>query len=118
MKYEIHQIVLPEWMCHDVNRNGHAAVAGTYPIYKTYLDAIMGRWTQGTLIHYTHVATIDADSLDDVFRVGNIGPEEQIERHGRMHSVSVGDVVGDESGVLHFCAPIGWEVVQDYRSAA
>ena len=39
---------------------------------------------------YDHVADIEATDLHDVFRVGNVGPEEAITRHAQMHSISVG----------------------------
>ena len=40
-------------------------------------------------------AYITADDLDEVFEIGNIGPEYNIERVGPMHSISVGDVIVD-----------------------
>ena len=43
--------------------------------------------------YYTHVSNITAESLENVFTVGNMGPEENIERLSRMYSVSVGDIV-------------------------
>jgi hypothetical protein len=39
--------------------------------------------------------SLDAKTLDDVFTVGNIGPESKIERVESMHSVSVGDIIQD-----------------------
>ena len=44
---------------------------------------------------YRMVALIDGKSLDDVFSIGNIGPESKIERVEPMHSVSVGDIIED-----------------------
>jgi hypothetical protein len=44
---------------------------------------------------YRMVALVDAKTLDDVFNVGNIGPESKIERVESMHSVSVGDIIQD-----------------------
>jgi len=44
---------------------------------------------------YRMVALVDAKTLDDVFNVGNIGPESKIERVEPMHSVSVGDIIQD-----------------------
>jgi hypothetical protein len=41
------------------------------------------------------VALIDGETLDDVFTIGNIGPESKIERVEPMHSVSVGDIIQD-----------------------
>ena len=43
-----------------------------------------------------HVATIEAVDLNAVFEIGNIGPEDKIERLAPMHSISVGDVIVDE----------------------
>jgi hypothetical protein len=44
---------------------------------------------------YRMVALVNAKTLDDVFNVGNIGPESKIERVESMHSVSVGDIIQD-----------------------
>jgi len=46
---------------------------------------------------YSHVANIEASDLDEVFEIGNIGPERKIERLAPMHSVSVGDVITVDS---------------------
>jgi hypothetical protein len=61
---------------------------------------------------YKPVANIWAESLGLVFDIGNIGPEKYIERLAPMHSVSVGDVIVDESGRAHFVAPVGFEPVK------
>ena len=44
---------------------------------------------------YRMVALIDGKTLDDVFHIGNMGPESKIERVESMHSVSVGDIIQD-----------------------
>jgi hypothetical protein len=44
---------------------------------------------------YRMVALIDGETLDDVFAIGNMGPESKIERVEPMHSVSVGDIIQD-----------------------
>ena len=44
---------------------------------------------------YRMVALIDGKTLNDVFEIGNIGPETSIERIEPMHSVSVGDIIQD-----------------------
>jgi len=48
------------------------------------------------LTAYEEVCVIEAETLDEVFEIGNIGPEEKIERLNRMHSISVGDVITNE----------------------
>ena len=68
--------------------------------------------------YYEHVSNITADSLEGVFHVGNMGPEENIERFAPMHSVSVGDVVMDEDGMYHMVASFGFEPVDLSEEAA
>ena len=60
---------------------------------------------------YTGVAQIEATCLDEVFQVGNIGPESQITRLGRMASISVGDLIEDEDGNRHVVANFGFKEV-------
>ena len=60
---------------------------------------------------YTGVAKIEATCLDQVFEIGNIGPESQITRLGRMASVSVGDLIEDEDGNRHVVANFGFKEV-------
>ncbi len=61
------------------------------------------------------VARVDARSMDEVFRIANFVCEEDaslIEVVGKMHSLSVGDIVcnldTDESFV---CASFGWKKI-------
>ena len=61
---------------------------------------------------YDFVATIEANDLDDCFEVGNIGPEENIERFSQMHSISVGDVILDEDGNMWLTATVGFQPVR------
>ena len=60
---------------------------------------------------YTAVSFIEATCLDEVFQVGNIGPESQITRLGRMASISVGDLIEDEDGNRHAVANFGFKEV-------
>ena len=60
---------------------------------------------------YTGVAQIEATCLDEVFQVGNIGPESQITRLDRMASGSVGDLIEDEDGNRHVVANFGFKEV-------
>jgi hypothetical protein len=61
--------------------------------------------------YYTHVANITADTLEGVFHVGNMGPEENIERMSRMHSISVGDIVETSDGKQSVVANFGFKEV-------
>lgn len=58
---------------------------------------------------YALVASIEAEDLEDVFRIGNIGPEENITRYEPMHSLSVGDIVVDvETGLGYYVDSFGF----------
>ena len=59
---------------------------------------------------YTHVANIVADDINHAFEVGNIGPEDRIERLAQMRSVSVGDVLVDSEGAW-LVMPVGYREV-------
>jgi len=60
---------------------------------------------------YTAVSYIEANDLDQVFEIGNIGPETNIIRLNRMSSVSVGDLIEDEDGNRHVVASFGFKEV-------
>lgn len=63
--------------------------------------------TAGT---YEMTAVIYAPDLNGVFQVGNIGPEQHIERvrGQQMSSVSVGDIIVDEEGDKYLVANFGF----------
>ena len=64
--------------------------------------------------YYSHVSNINAENLEDVFSVGNVGPESQIERFANtdMYSVSVGDIVEDKETKRKFVvASMGFKEV-------
>ena len=58
---------------------------------------------------YEEVAAIEADSLNEVFQIGNIGPESKIERFDRMHSISVGDVIRNDKYECYVVGNFGFE---------
>ena len=98
MNYTVFQIRLTDEMIDFVNAVGHRAAAEKFPAYKFHMDTShMGAkgYHGDAYKFYDKVATIEADSLEDVFTIGNIGPEHKITRHERMHSISVGDIVWD-----------------------
>lgn len=82
-----------------------------HAIRELYLDTIMSPTDKAiadAFSLYEKVAVIEADSLDGVFTVGNVGPEENIERLAPMHSVSVGDIIISEVGDMAYVAPYGF----------
>lgn len=78
-------------------------------------DVVNDAFTNG---FFEHVANIRANDLEGVFVVGNMGPEENIERFSQMHSVSVGDVILDEDGKMWLTASVGFQEVRKLEEAA
>ena len=60
------------------------------------------------LTAYDIVCEIEAADLNEVFMIGNIGPEEKITRIAPMHSVSVGDVIRDDRGRCFVVSSVGF----------
>ena len=69
------------------------------------------------LANYQEVCVIEAEDLNEVFEIGNIGPEEKITRLQRMHSVSVGDVIQDDLNRLFVVKGIGFERLEEKEVA-
>jgi hypothetical protein len=80
------------------------------PKIKSYISSKMGKgYDPKATLYYDIVAKIEADNLDQVFDIGNIGPEKAIERIKSMHSISVGDVImEDDTGDLFYVAKFGF----------
>ena len=107
-KYTIFQINLTDEQIDEVN-----AARGDYPeFYSKYLrtnfqpkpEAILDAFDM-----YKPVAKIEAEDLEQVFEIGNMGPEDRIERLDRMHSLSVGDLVFDpNTGIYHYVDSFGF----------
>lgn len=99
MKYTIKQAILNSSQVKEVNSTS------TYPdYYNDYLD-VLSRPTQALINKarylYQTVGFIEAENPGDVFHKGNVwdGFEDDIEHTGvSMHSISIGDVLIDESG--------------------
>ena len=67
---------------------------------------------------YQLVADIKAVDLNHVFQIGNIGPEENITRIGKMCSLSVGDVIQcQETGDCFLIANFGFQKLFEKEAA-
>ena len=66
---------------------------------------------------YEIVCEIEAADLNEVFEIGNVGPEDKIVRLDRMHSVSVGDVIRDDRGRCFVVSPIGFTRLGEKEAA-
>ena len=114
-KYKIFQIKLTDAEYDIINEEGHDAV------HKNSLRLDMNLRKNDTAViaadafrrgYYTHVSNINALGLESVFQVGNMGPDELIERLAPMHSLSVGDMVEGPDGVKHVVASFGFKQVR------
>ena len=66
---------------------------------------------------YDIVCEIEAADLDEVFEIGNVGPEDNIVGLDRMHSVSVGDVIRDDRNRCFVVAPFGFTRLGEKEAA-
>lgn len=65
--------------------------------------------------HYTHVATLDTDDMEEAFELMNLWENEsKIEKHGRCSSMSVGDILEDADGKRYRCASFGFTALEGY----
>ena len=115
MKFTVHQIQIDRSVYNRVNELGHEAAAEQFPEYRAYMDtSFLGskRYKAEYSKFYKPVCEIEADNLNRVFDIGNIGPEEFITRLAPMHSISVGDIIEDEQGVKVIVDSWGFKEIQ------
>jgi hypothetical protein len=98
MKYTVYQINLSD---------------DQYAVHReTYLNTTFRPSDEAILAArslYSPVAEINTTSLNQVFNIGNIGPESKIKRLAPMHSVSVGDVIIDANGEAAYVSTFGFK---------
>jgi hypothetical protein len=113
--YTIHQNNCVRHLSHAINKHGWDNASKRWPEVNTHLECTF-KGSEGfkpeMFKHYTFVASITAIDLEDVFRVGNIGPEEQIKRRAPMHSLSVGDIVETPAGEYFMVDGIGFTQIE------
>ena len=115
IKYKIFQIKLTDAEVDIINEEGHDAIHKN----SLRLDMNLGKTDTAFVAadafrrgYYTHVSNITTEGgLEGVFYVGNMGPESSIERLAPMHSLSVGDIVEDATGIKSVVADFGFETV-------
>lgn len=115
MTYRVYQLKIAREVYDYVNKVGHAEAAVKYPEYKVSKDIRFqgsAKWEPSMFAYFTPVCEIAASNLDQVFDIGNIGPEEKIVRLDRMHSVSVGDIIEDSTGEFHMVDDFGFNKIQ------
>tara|TARA_R100000808_G_C2070837_1_gene98435 strand:- start:221 stop:607 length:387 start_codon:yes stop_codon:yes gene_type:complete len=66
--------------------------------------------------HFVHVATVDADDLDEAFELTNLwNDEDRVEKKAPMHSASVGDVFRAPDGIYYMVDNVGFTPVWAQR---
>ena len=115
--YSVYQIQLTNAQVDLINAEGHNAV----PAHKAKMDmqfdfAGTGIATMASDAfaegHYGKVCQIQANDLNEVFHIGNMGPETAIDRgplNTRMSSISVGDIIEDADGTRFVVANHGFK---------
>jgi hypothetical protein len=83
---------------------------GTSPRLKAYFDrSFESTFKAENFEHYTHVANVDTDNMDDAFGLMNMWDEPHlVEKLGPCSSMSVGDILELEDGSRHRCASFGF----------
>ena len=83
---------------------------GTSPRLKAYFDrSFDSTFKAENFEHYTHVANVDTDNMDDAFGLMNMWDEPQlVEKLGPCSSMSVGDILELEDGSRYRCASFGF----------
>tara|TARA_R100000234_G_C4996169_1_gene178049 strand:- start:202 stop:561 length:360 start_codon:yes stop_codon:yes gene_type:complete len=116
-KYKIFQIHLTNNEVAHVNAHGHDSVdkqVARLDLMSPYrhddvLPLVRDAFDKN---YFKHVANITASGLEDVFTIGNgYGDKEDVELLDRMHSLSVGDVVEDDTGTRYFVNTSGFLAV-------
>lgn len=103
----------------EINDLGWDKACEQIPAVKAALDCShLGTqgFTEDMLVHYTHVADIDANTEEDAFFIHN-NPygdellEANITRYGRQHSMMVGDILVAEDGGLYMVDPMSFKYI-------
>jgi hypothetical protein len=106
--------------CNAINKAGEAAeeLLPAYKVHRAVDFSGSKRWEPEFFAHYVLVADIDTNELEEAFAIHNrVGafdsPEDEarIKRHGRQHSMSVGDVLEHE-GQYHMVDGFGFTPIE------
>lgn len=103
-QFKVFQFQLNDQDTDLVNKEGWNAS----PKLQAYMNVRFGKWAPIAHKYYDLVAEIEAANLEQVFDIGNIGPESAITRRAPMHSVSVGDIIMNDQGDMHLVASMGF----------
>ena len=112
-KFTVYQLDVSREVYDTVNRVGHTEAFKLFPVWKLRMDLQLQfdnktELTDEEIGYFKPVCIIHCRTVDEVFHIGNMGPENQIDRLAQMHSVSVGDViVNNENNQAYLVQPVG-----------
>ena len=109
MIFKIFQIRLSKEERDQVNLTGHDSVPKQKFKLNLHDRKISSDYVRNGFNYFNHVANIIASDLNDVWVIGNIGVENQIEKFDRMTSLSVGDIIQNESGFQFLIQSYGFK---------
>ena len=113
--FKLYQIVIDSQLSNLINSEGWDCHIDAL----SYRQASEGDPSFGIINDcYTHVADLVCDDLDHCFEVGNVGPEDRFVKKVGVNrtSVSVGDLILDEDGLLHLVDSIGFRNVSHLKT--
>ena len=103
---KVYQIQLTNAEADSINRGEVSKKSQAY--FSRMFD---GKFKPEIFEHYTHVANVYTDDMEDAFRLMNLweGSDNIVEKLGRCSSMSVGDILEMEDGTKFRCASFGFE---------
>jgi hypothetical protein len=116
-QFNIFQNQLDKETRDELNRIGWDEAAEKFSSVRTHLEmtfrASADKFEPEMSSDYELVAQIEAEDLEDAFRISNLGnQEESVTRFAPMHSLSVGDVVENTyDGSFWLCCDVGFQEI-------
>ncbi len=109
----VYQIILSKAAVDTANKHGRMIAECDFPEYEAYLRLMFGAkdFMATDFMHFTKVATVDANDVEDAFTIMNRwSPEDEakVTRLDRLHSLSVGDIV-EKDGKFFVCDNCGFK---------
>jgi len=110
----VYQIVLTPSVIDGINRlRDRAKAEAEFPQYGVYSRLMFGAkdFMATDFTHFTKVATVDANEVEDVFTIMNRWSDEdeaKVTRIAQIHSLSVGDIV-EKDGKFFVCDNCGFK---------
>ncbi len=108
---KVYQISLTDAEIDTINAGGYYT-----PRIKAYFDrSLDSRFKAEFFQHYTHVATVDTNDMEEAFAAMNLWNSDKVQKVTRLvSSMSVGDIL-EYNGQLYRCASGGFTLLENYQ---